>query len=599
MPRGQGFTTKRVRVSGSRSIVINRLGRRQLSPSDEDEGHLHRPTGIQRITNAQLPQQREQDEQIGCAELQALPDSLRPAAVRMVLDTSHTASIDKQMVTDADTWEDEPVNIGMPAPEVHVDPSHEGGEYFHFIDMAQDSFSRKHRKYYQPSKHECVSTRRRAWQAQLPALFEAYMEYQYGTVANGEPADMTFFDMSILGTESWISWHCTGASHFGHPPSNSRTLPVQQWVKVLCDLANINYRQSIRDQFSDAFDTYLEILRQLAGEAELNPSIMGALDGNNSLKRFVREDQASDMLVFESDYFISHDYVEQFKDEVKWKVRKADGVEEETESDLTDGDAGEATCADCWQADTLKGIYNTFVETGVFVSVCRHGLIWTILDMMQSGELAKYPLATISRSQEIFPERLGLGYDIVCSFWSMLMRSSLAQFIFQNYKQALEVLQDMPVRIESLTSGRLISNAQYSSWLSEECKYLESKKAEPESDVLGVEYVELLNKYHEATVAQKLAAKFVRAKDKTWLHQVSHDAWESVLFLQQELQQVEGQLGIGAQWTLDSQEYQCATEYLRTRTYQGAVDKLKGLVVQRLFELTKVNVSQIGIQFSA
>ncbi|KAF8576041.1 hypothetical protein K439DRAFT_1368306, partial [Ramaria rubella] len=35
-------------------------------------------------------------------------------------------------------------------------------------------------------------------------------------------------------------------------------------------------------------------------------------------------------------------------------------------------------------------------------------------------------------------------------------------------------------------------------------------------------------------------------------------------------------------WTIDSQEYQHATEYLRTRTYQRAVDKLEGLVVQQL-----------------
>jgi len=38
-------------------------------------------------------------------------------------------------------------------------------------------------------------------------------------------------------------------------------------------------------------------------------------------------------------------------------------------------------------ADMTKGMYNTFAETGVFVSVCWHGTIWTILDMMKSGEL--------------------------------------------------------------------------------------------------------------------------------------------------------------------------------------------------------------------
>ena len=49
-----------------------------------------------------------------------------------------------------------------------------------------------------------------------------------------------------------------------------------------------------------------------------------------------------------------------------------------------------ATCTDWWQAamaDNTKGMYNTFVETGVFVSVFQHGMIWTIADMIKSGEL--------------------------------------------------------------------------------------------------------------------------------------------------------------------------------------------------------------------
>ena len=47
----------------------------------------------------------------------------------------------------------------------------------------------------------------------------------------------------------------------------------------------------------------------------------------------------------------------------------------------------------------------------------------------------------------------------------------------------------------------------------------------------------------------------------------------------------------------ESPEFQHASDYLRIRTYQRAVDKLEGLVVQRLFELTKANVSQTGASF--
>ena len=85
-----------------------------------------------------------------------------------------------------------------------------------------------------------------------------------------------------------------------------------------------------------------------------------------------------------------------------------------------------------------------------------------------------------------------------------------------------------------------------------------------------------------------------RPKDAAHLRQISRDTWEGVEFLQKELQSVEGQLDVGMRWTPDSAEYQNAVKYLSIRTYQRAVDKLEGLVVQRLFELTKANVSQTG-----
>ena len=68
----------------------------------------------------------------------------------------------------------------------------------------------------------------------------------------------------------------------------------------------------------------------------------------------------------------------------------------------------------------------------------------------------------------------------------------------------------------------------------------------------------------------------------------------SVIFLQTQLQDLEGHLDIGECWTPEDAEYQRAMEYQKVRTYQGAVDKLEGLVVQSLFELTKANVSETG-----
>jgi hypothetical protein len=90
-------------------------------------------------------------------------------------------------------------------------------------------------------------------------------------------------------------------------------------------------------------------------------------------------------------------------------------------------------------------------------------------------------------------------------------------------------------------------------------------------------------------------AQAFRKNDQSRLRQVVHDAWEGVEFLQTELQDIEGRLDVGTRWTRDSPEFQRATEYLQLQAYQRAVDKLEGLVVQRLFELTKANISQTGM----
>ncbi|KIJ56126.1 hypothetical protein M422DRAFT_150960, partial [Sphaerobolus stellatus SS14] len=223
---------------------------------------------------------------------------------------------------------------------------------------------------------------------------------------------------------------------------------IQQWIKVICDISNINYRPSYRTQFSDAFDTYLELRRMLekainkslerdkpnwrlthscpachykvADEPELSPSIIGAIDGNNSLKRFIWKDRGQDDLVFDSDYFLSREFVDKFGSEVK--VRK--------KGDPTDGNDNTLIllCTDNWKAanaETLKRLINAFEETGIFLAICRHGMIWIICNMVRSGELAKYPLATCAHLLGLLPKSPGLGYDIACSFGRTLARSSL------------------------------------------------------------------------------------------------------------------------------------------------------------------------------
>jgi hypothetical protein len=58
---------------------------------------------------------------------------------------------------------------------------------------------------------------------------------------------------------------------------------------------------------------------QLASEVSLSPSILGAGDGNSSLGRFRRLGYKADTLEFDSDYFLATEFVDRYKDEVKWR----------------------------------------------------------------------------------------------------------------------------------------------------------------------------------------------------------------------------------------------------------------------------------------
>ena len=57
---------------------------------------------------------------------------------------------------------------------------------------------------------------------------------------------------------------------------------------------------------------------------------------------------------------------------------------------------------------------------------------------------------------------------------------------------------------------------------------------------------------------------------------------------------LEVSMGIEKRWDPSSPEYQETLSYLSTRTYQRTLEELQCLVVQRLFELHKMNISATG-----
>jgi len=60
------------------------------------------------------------------------------------------------------------------------------------------------------------------------------------------------------------------------------------------------------------------------------------------------------------------------------------------------------------------------------------------------------------------------------------------------------------------------------------------------------------------------------------------------------VQVLEKKMNITSRWELKSVEWKAAADKVVKRRYQRCIDNLEGLVVARMFELSKMNMSQTG-----
>lgn len=73
-----------------------------------------------------------------------------------------------------------------------------------------------------------------------------------------------------------------------------------------------------------------------------------------------------------------------------------------------------------------------------------------------------------------------------------------AMFLFNNYKQVDQILDEMPKAIAALESEKTPNECDYAAHLKAERVYLASRKKEPEADVMVSKYITLLKVYKDA-----------------------------------------------------------------------------------------------------
>ncbi|KAJ7600188.1 hypothetical protein C8J56DRAFT_767981 [Mycena floridula] len=500
-------------------------------------------------------------------------------------------------------------------------------------------------------------------------------------------------------------------------------LTIQPFVKSLCDLHGLPFQPYLATQFSIALDVYLDVLRrvrqrvaaalnrdapnwrlanacpcclyELEGEPELKYSMFFTMDGNDSLKRMHRHDRIVDELGKRMGDTKERMDSREGGDDYFLPRKEVDCWDIHLDPDQPLEDDSETAGCDSWhnsQESNTRAMWQIYDETGIFLSVCRHGFVLLIADMVNSGELRKYAIATLSRFFNVLPKRLGGGYDIGCSFEVTLRRSrlgrkaleqlytsliglfhgyshnrlcqllklvlylegmgledfetcerffsssnslattirhasifhrrqaiteyvrhhdafhtyaNLSTFLVNNYKQALDILATETAFKSSMKEMGVASMGVFDEWLKEELEYLKTRvKAEvPEQEKLEIEYYQVLVSDALHTVQQvwlhndtpETISSAERDKTTT-IETKRRQARERFKVQLEEVLALENRLGIIPQhrWREGDVNWVLNAERAAMALYQKRLDRLEGLVVERMLELGKVNQSQTG-----
>ncbi|KAJ7045037.1 hypothetical protein C8F04DRAFT_1343516 [Mycena alexandri] len=440
---------------------------------------------------------------------------------------------------------------------------------------------------------------------------------------------------------------------FGGIPLPLGILRKQAFLHSISDMHGVALRPYLQTQFSAVYDLSLrvkEVTRLVAPECLPSLPLQG--HGNNSLKRAERREgyttadgvkvsgesvEAIDDQAAPCNYYIPVAEVDRFA---------KGGGEELLKGFLLDPKWAEGTdrCGDGWHnmkehvAQKVRGVY---AETGIFGTFCRHSICLLICDMIRSSELAKYGLAATFHLISVL-RKYRLGYDIGCKFEQWVythpltalatlaygFEAVIGAFHGTRHKQLCQV-RKIPIyttssgleAFENMESVFSKSNALAGTTRHASCfhrqqdivdlldskyrhalqvlaradqlleamdglgldrgdKTLEKLPTDPPEETLQMEYYQKSPEYDEFNKrTHKEEAERRRVLDR-------HERCVTVV------EDLERRLDIGAgeRWTPGSEEWVAAATLTREYQYRKSLNRLQGLIVARLLELSKANM---------
>ncbi|KAH6871270.1 hypothetical protein BKA70DRAFT_1241913 [Coprinopsis sp. MPI-PUGE-AT-0042] len=247
------------------------------------------------------------------------------------------------------------------------------------------------------------------------------------------------------------------------------SLTTEPFTKSLCDIYRFPYSKPMAETMMLCYETYSRLREEatqrtlaalqrdqnnwrrrnacvpctywLQEEPKLLYNMLITMDGNDSLKRVIRRDhtvstvdgggktlrgaciEREDSRVVRGDYYLSRTEGDRWSKTNIEGIRAAAGqvVEEEEEEDTS-------PCEPRWKNmsdEATARSWGIFDETGIFLTLYRHGHVFVLMDMVQSGELSKYPLAASEAVMDAYGSDVLGGFDTGCRFKKTLAAGPL------------------------------------------------------------------------------------------------------------------------------------------------------------------------------
>ncbi|KAJ7291858.1 hypothetical protein C8J57DRAFT_1212280 [Mycena rebaudengoi] len=314
--------------------------------------------------------------------------------------------------------------------------SHAGGEFEELqAGIEAEMASKKKCAEDHRTRNDCTDRLVDGWASQMDNMVDGYMEWCTEQELGAQPSKSTAVEpelMDILVVEQFVTLDASGRGiataliKQGLVPCAPFVPSVVIGTKVLEALDRGSPTWRLRHACPAC-------MYKLEGEAALIFSLLATMDGNDSLKRILSREKATETEAGEpvmgkssersdkrdggEDYYLSREKVDSWAKERLAELLPTDEVPGE-----------DNPCAERWKNminDVVSKMWGIFDETGIFLALCRHGFVLVMADMIRSGELAKYPLAVVEILLKVFGLNIGMGYDIGCHFGATVNKSAL------------------------------------------------------------------------------------------------------------------------------------------------------------------------------